>query len=377
MRRLFAWIMAILLLLGMAGCDGAAVQPSGERVKMTEGELQEIFSQEYETPKNVIIMIADGMGANDLILAEQFSKKLEPFGLVLNQIPYQGLATTCSASHTTTDSAAAATALATGVKTKNGMVGMDEKGNPLKNISEIARAEGKKVGIITSDLATGATPSGFTIHNKSRENTKELAASMVDFAPDLLVAKGYEKFYKALDQESKEQLEGYALSKSESTFLNTLQEENGPYFCFSDFQWTEVDDSLARYTEKALEKLENEKGFFLMIESCGTDKCGHDNLIDGKVNGVVTFDRTVTAVLEFMKTHPDTLLLITSDHETGGVRLPKEGEGLSKELFTTTKHTPKDVRVFALGKGAEYFDQKTVDNTDFAKFAIAAVRGEG
>ena len=113
-----------------------------------------------------------------------------------------------------------------------------------------------------------------------------------------------------------------------------------------------------------------------MIESAGTDKFGHGGNMQGKLNSVVTLDRTVAAVLKFMEKNPDTLLLITSDHETGGVQLPVTGQESLRDLMTQTEHTATPVRVFAVGKGTEYFSGKTVDNTDIAKFLIRAIKGE-
>lgn len=369
-KRLLAWLWIILLLL--SGCSGkgtlAPYEPPAEAV------LSAALGQEYEAPKNVIFMIADGMGPNDLILCEREIDE----ALLVNEIPYQGFAVTHSASHAVTDSAAAATALATGVKTTNGMVGRSPDGKALSNLCEIAREEGKKVGVVTNDLATGATPSSFTVHHSSRHDAAVIAEKIVDFAPDFLAAQDYQGFEKALGLEGRKQLEGYSLSKTDATAEAALERAGErPCFCFSDaFSWEKADDTLVSYTQAALDFLENEKGFFLMIESCGTDKSGHENDMEGKLQSVVTLDRAVAAVLSFMREHPDTLLIITSDHETGGVQLPKEGEAISDQLFTTTKHTAEKVRVFALGAGAEYFHGKTVDNTDIAKFAIKAVKGE-
>ena len=134
--------------------------------------------------------------------------------------------------------------------------------------------------------------------------------------------------------------------------------------------------NLAHCAEVAFERLENDKGFFLLVESAGTDKFGHDNNMNGKLQSVVTLDRTVAAALKFMKDNPDTLLLITSDHETGGVKLPEGDNYKLNELLTQNSHTDTPVRVFAVGKGSEYFKDKTVDNTDIAKFLINAIEGE-
>ena len=138
---------------------------------------------------------------------------------------------------------------------------------------------------------------------------------------------------------------------------------------------TVASDNLAQCAQVAFKRLQNENGFFLMIESAGTDKYGHNGTINGKLASVVTLDRTVAAALLFMKENPDTLLIVTSDHETGGIRIPEEGENLSTAV-TGNKHTATPVRVFAVGAGSEYFSGKTVDNTDIAKFVINAIEGK-
>lgn len=375
MKRIVAWLLMAVLLLGAAGCGPRGEEPlASSAVEFAKDDFSEILSKEPQEPKNIILMIADGMGPNDILLCERYFKK----DLLLSSFPYHGMVATNSASHAITDSAAAATALATGVKTANGMVGQAPAGDPLSNLCEIARAEGKKIGIVTNDLATGATPSSFMVHHKSRKDTKILARKIVDFGPDLLVARDFKGFHGALDQERRRLLSEYSVSKKAATAKAAMaRAEKIPCFCFSDaFRLDKADDLLAQYTKEALAFLENEEGFFLMIESCGTDKRGHENDIEGKIQSVETFDRAVGAVLSFMKDHPDTLLLVTSDHETGGVRLPKEGEKLSDKLFSSKKHTAAPVRVFALGKGASYFHERTVDNTEIANFAIKAVKGD-
>ena len=139
---------------------------------------------------------------------------------------------------------------------------------------------------------------------------------------------------------------------------------------------TVTSDNLAQCTEIALNRLQNENGFFLMVESAGTDKFGHGGDMRGKLNSVVTLDRTVAAILKFMEKNPDTVLVITSDHETGGVQYPESEFKSLNELLTTNSHTAAAVRVFGVGKGTEYFRDKLVDNTDIAKFLIAAIKGD-
>ena len=350
-------------------------------VTITKAEVNAVMSQTYQKPKNVIVMIADGMGPNDIVITEKYSDYCYDFGLILNQFKYHGLATTHNANGGVTDSAAAATALATGVKTNNTSVGMSQDGKTLKNISEIAREHGKKVGIVTNDLVTGATPSGFTVHALSREATGVLAREFVDFAPDVLIGQNYTKFITNLSQEHKAKLtKNFLLATTFHSIpitLNIGATDEKPLLGFYDENLLgDPSNYLAYSTEIALNRLDGDAGFFLMVEGAGTDKAGHNNVMSAKMNSVITFERALAVVLKYMKTHPDTLLIVTSDHETGGVQLPAAGEQPSNDLFTSESHTGQNVRVFALGYGAEYFHNKTVDNTDIAKFAISAVKGE-
>ena len=374
MKRIMVLWLAVLLLL--TGCAQASDTPgqawyTDAAVSVDEQQLQSIFATEFTPANNVILMIADGMGPNDMILAQQYVPECFDFGLVMNQIPCHGLATTHSADNKITDSAAAATALATGEKTDNGRIGMSSELSCLTNLCEIARQEGKKIGIVTTDYVTGATPTAFCVHNVSRKNTGELASAMVALAPDVLIGQKYNHFAKNLKQKDLDILQQYALAKDVRQFNRVLSSDpqaSHPFFGFADtFNRTRVDNTLANCTRTALRRLENEQGFFLMIEHSGPDKAGHDNDMSAKLNSVVSFDRAVAVVLEFMKENPDTLLIITSDHETGGVTLPQGNEAPDNKLFTTDEHTGIPVRVFALGVGADSFDGKTVDNTDIAK----------
>ncbi len=341
------------------------------KVTITKAEAQGILSMEFKKPKNVIVMISDGMGPNDMILTEKNKKGCFDFGLVMNLIENTGLSTTHSLNAEVTDSAASATALATGQKTNNGLVGMSAEGKNIKNISEIAREMGKKVGIVTNDEIVGATPSAFAVHNTSRENYSELATSFAKFKPDVLIGQDYSQFADV-------DLSSFLVSKNITEMNSVLNRDplcEKPFIgFFSEDILSEASDTLAHCTEVALNRLKNDKGFFLMVESAGADKAAHNNHIKGKVNSVVTFDRAVATVLKFMKENPDTLLIITSDHESGGVAVPKGEFKLTSSLFTTSGHTSKEVRTFAVGYGAEYFNNKTVDNTDIGKFAIDAVK---
>lgn len=368
MKRFLSLLLSLLLLASLCACAG-----SENRTEITENTVEDIINGTFETPKNVILIIGDGMGPNDIEITEKYSSDCYPLGLILNKIPNNGFATTHSANNPVTDSAASATALATGVKTNNGLIGKDPAGNDLKNVTEIAREQGKKVGIITNDTIYGATPGAFSVHNESRYNAKELVADLLNFKPDVLIGANYDET-KEFAEES--DFLPFLCAKNLVEFDAALASDpkgTKPFLGFIESPEMTPSEELAKSVSFALDRLKNEKGFFLMIESAGTDFYGHGNQIQGKMAGVVTLDRTVAAVLQFMQDNPDTLLIVTSDHETGGVQLPKNNETPTDQLFTTTDHTATPVRVFALGKGSEYFKNRTVDNTEIARFLIDAV----
>ena len=413
MKKIIALLLSLALLLGFVGCGEQASDVSSKAsskvssvqsvvsknatqskepepepfyskvITFTKADLDKANSTQYVKPKNIIFMVGDGMGLNDITICNKFSDFKFEFGLVLDQLKNRGFAITKSASSDVTDSAASATALATGTKTDNGIIGKDCYGKDLLNISEIARSVGKKIGIVTSDSVTGATPSGFSVHNISRKNTDELARSFMKMKPDVLIGNGYSDFCTAVlgNEETKPLFSTVNLALEFDSFefsLTKSSKKDWPFFGFTGFSLKSGDYRLAQVTEMALKALENdEKGFFLMVENAGTDKAGHSNDLQGKVDNVAVFDKAVAVAVKYCIEHPDTLLIITSDHETGGVTLP-EGDDYTLEdvKFTTDEHTGVNVGVFAIGYGTEYFNGQTVDNTDIAKFAIKAVKGE-
>ena len=382
MKKLLAILLSLCLLVCLTACGGAT-QPEGwyseEDIVLSARQVQKIVSAEYTTPKNVIVIIGDGMGPNDIELAREQVEGIYDYGLTLDKIENHGLALTHSYDAKVTDSATSGTALSTGIKTNNGYIGKDPEGNDLQTMAELARSMGKKVGIITDEDLSGATPTAFTVHNISRQNYNELTNAMVKFTPDVLMCKDYTGVMGPLDDEARAIFDNtYLVAEKFDKFTKVLDTDPAcekPFLGILDGYATVPTYNLARCAQVAFKRLQNDNGFFLMIESSGTDKYGHNNNIKGKLSSVVTLDRTVAAALLFMQDNPDTLLIVTSDHETGGVQIPAEGESLCKAI-TVTEHTDTPVRVFAVGKGSEYFKDKTVDNTDIAKFVIKAIKGE-
>lgn len=383
MKKTTAIVLLLVLMLSLFGCSQPkqtqqTSQTTTNRwhaegdILITAQQADVIIGGTFEKPRNVILIIGDGMGPNDITMAAQYGQGVYDFGLVLDRIVNHGMCTTYSASSDVTDSAAAATALSAGVKTNNGSVGLDVAGNSVKVMMETAREAGKKVGIVTDDYITGATPSGFMTHCEDRDEKDQLAASIFAMPPDVLIGRYEATHYKMAQNKGASCLTALDVS----LFAKTLDEAGAipkTFVGFNSGSKQQANNELAYCAQTALKLLENDKGFFLMIEGCGMDKYGHDNMMQGKLTSVVNLDRTVAAVLLYMQAHPDTLLIITSDHECGGVQLAPEGTKPDNSLFTATYHTGVPVRVFAVGQGSEYFRDVTVDNTDIAKFIIAAL----
>ncbi len=400
MKKLLAVILYFVLILSLIGCGGrvneeapsstdsssikeltAQVWFSDDGVTLTKNDLEAAINQEYVKPKNVIIMISDGMGLNDLKLAYKFSDFLFDYGLTFDKFPNIGTAITNNLDNEVTDSAASATALATGEKTSNERIGLGGSGEELKNALELAREKSKRVGVVTNDFIYGATPSAFTVHNLSRENTAEICCSYVDFAPDVLIGGGYSSFMANVraSQKHSDKLQNINIASRFDLWQDKLNEDlryEKPFFGFFYPKLNVADYQLAQATELAINRLKNDKGFFLMVESTGCDKGGHSGDAEKKVTAVGVFDKAVAVAVKFCLENPDTILIVTSDHETGGVTLPSGDYKLFDDIFTTDNHTGTNVGVFALGYGTEYFNGKTVDNTDIGKFLHTAIKGE-
>lgn len=281
---------------------------------------------EFKEAKNAILMIGDGMGFNHIKLA--LTTKIDNFSA--NDLPNMGEVITASVSVQTgskkyTDSAAAATALSTANKTINGYLGVDKNGVTHMNIREYAHSIGCNTGVLTTDVITGATPGGFLVHINSRNKTDEIQAQINELIKNDLI----------------------------------------------DYCQGSVGKKLPDETENALYQLSNDKSrFFMMIEEGYIDKRSHSNLIEGVKTEVALFNEAVTYAIEFTLMHPDTVLIVTADHETGGITLKNDGN----YVFTSDNHTNVNVGVFAIGYGTEYFNGNTVDNTDIPKF-IAKIYG--
>ena len=308
--------------------------------------------------KNIIFMIGDGMGLEQLSTAWIVNNRHLN---ITDNFPYVGLQWTYSASKLVTDSAAAGTALATGSKTNNGMIATSPDGQPLETLSEYAKSKGKKTGTSVVCRICDATPAVFSTHHETRDSLYDITAQFVDSELDFLFGGGlrwWENRPDGRDLTAEVEAKGY-------TFVKTVEElnavQNGPVIALTSYM--ELPAALDRNGAhqasviKALELLDNKNGFFLMVEgSCIDDWC-HANKVGFAVEEILDFDRTVGAVLEWAAQDGETLVIVTADHSTGAMTLlggNVEGQSVAVN-YANTGHNGVALPVYAWGPGAEKF----------------------
>lgn len=289
-----------------------------------------------------------------------------------------GFSQTQSADNYTTDSAAGGTALATGQRVKNGVVAMDENGNPVKSILYLSEENNKATGLVSTSAITHATPASFIAHQPHREMYEDIAADFVGSGIDIFIGGGRNHFTKRkdgrnlleelqqLDYKVFNSLEEAASASTAPIAILTAEEHNPSY--------PERGEMLPEATKKAIEVLSNnENGFFLMIEGSRIDWGGHANNISEVVQETLDFDRAIGVALAFAAENKETLVIVTADHETGGLTIDKGdlSKGKVSAKFSTTDHTAVMVPVFAYGSGAELFGG-ILKNTDIFNNMVKA-----
>ena len=275
-------------------------------------------------------MIGDGMGQNQTKLFEAYknTKTVDYtdgeesfYGLLF---PNKGLAVTNNVKGSTTDSAASGTALSTGVKTSNGRIGKTADGADLLSITELAASMGMATAVMSTEVSTGATPSAFSAHAEERTDTEGILASQkaVSAKYGTIISCEY-NVYTAKEL--------VALEEALTGTLDTL---------FAD-----------------------PDGSFMMYEEAYIDKHCHNNELVEAFKALARFDQAIGLVMEKAFYNPDTVVIITADHETGG--LVYRGQG--KFSYSDTSHTSAKVPVFAYGQGTEVFNGVTIENVQIPK----------
>ena len=336
--------------------------------RMTSSQVE---AETPAVPKNVILMIGDGMGLTQITAGMIANNNF----LNLERCAFTGLAKTSSSDKLITDSAAGATALASGIKTYNGAIGVDDNKTSVPTLLEIAAENNLSTGVIASSSITHATPASFYAHQPSRNMYEEIAADLVASDVDIFMGGGRINFNQ---REDKRDLMEELTSKGFSIYhdLAEVKEDNtGKIGVFiADNQpvaYTEGrGDFLPQATERTLNFLQNDKdGFFLIVEGAQIDWRGHGNESDGIIAEMIDFDNAIGKALDFAEKDGETLVIITADHETGGYAITggDKETGKVEGSFSTGGHTAVMVPVFAHGPGAEAFTGIYENNEVFHK----------
>lgn len=331
--------------------------------------------------RRLILVIGDGMGAEQLRAASLYKTGTET-GLVLQSLPLYADMATHSASHAITDSAAAGTALAAAVKVRNGAVGvrLPGDGGDLPSITEQLTMNGWRVGLVTTAHTTHATPAAFGAHVDSRVDYYGIAQDYLTgsrphvilggggygMEPDRATSAGYTVVT------TREELRSQIPSRTpDHRIVGLFGDGHLPYL----YDGRPADmPGLVEMSQRAVEFLAAEDSeFFLMIEGARIDHAGHANDIERLIPEVLELDAVVEMLLDHPLLQEDTLLVITADHETGGLRVKDRPEAgtIPAVSWSTLGHTAVDVPLFATGVGAERFVE-VVDNTLLRGMMLAA-----
>lgn len=393
MKRKFLKSVAVLLAMlticvAFAGCgtEGETevnntdiVTSPATEATVTEPKVDDLsfvpyteYNLEENTEvKNIILMIGDGMGENIIENAEI----VKGDSLAMRAMPAKCYVTTDSLDGTT-DSAAASTAISCGVKTHNQYIGVDENGEAVETIIEFAKARGLKTGLVATQIIPHATPAGMVSHTDYRGLFNVILKQMVNAKVDVLYGGGSE-YTDTAKMQARFEKNGYTYIKT----ADELYESELETPVIGAFNWGGMYagslPSLTDMTASALELLEGEEGFFLMVEESYIDITEADLDMEGTIKEMQVFDKCIDYALDWAEDHPGTLVIVTADHETGGVIVPedKKPENVNNDCFTSNgEHTSTNVPLFAAGaRASELFADETIDNTDIAKIMRKAL----
>ena len=337
----------------------------------TRVNAQSYASLPVKYPKNIILMIGDGMGLTQVSAAVYSSKQ----PLHIEQFPVVGFHKTHSSDNLRTDSAAGATAFACGVKTYNGAIGLKPDTLPCKNIIEEAEERGLATGLVATSTIVHATPAAFIAHQQLRVMFEEIAKDIAHADVDLLIGGGLRYFNNRNIDEldlikllNKKGYQVHSFLEGELTSFGIDYTKNFAYFTANDeplpvSQGRDYLPYASRFAPYFLNK-HSENGFFLMIEGSQIDWAGHANQGALLIGELLDFDAAIGEVLDFARKDGETLVIVTADHETGGLAINPGSKMRKLDLaFTSSDHTCTMVPVFAYGPMSELFSG-IYDNTE-------------
>jgi alkaline phosphatase len=341
------------LVLALVGCSSPAVT-----------------TERGQSPKNIIILFADGTAPTQWDFGRYSSSVLrgQPFATtdVVFREGVLGLLTTSPLGVYVTDSAAAASAMSTGFKVTNGAVSMTPEGTPRRTLMQAARRAGKRIGLVTTATVFDATPAAFSVNAKSRRDSQALVDLYVALEPDVLLGGGAEYFLPKGTAGGKRsdgkdiigifRAKGYQVARDAAQLGAATGAKLIGLFADDDMDF-EIDrdsakePSTAQMAAAALKALSQQSpnGFVLLVENENTDTAGHTNDAAALMRALWAFDDAVKVALEFQRSHPDTLLIVTGDHETGGFAPTSALKDLSS-LSGTNRFTADDEHLRMLGR---------------------------
>lgn len=373
-KKLMVLLVSLLLgttMYAQEAYKDAKAEPDEKVYPGGETYTVKTFKHKFKAdkPKNIILMIGDGMGVTQ-VFAGLTANKGE---LYLRNFKNVGFSITNSSDKYITDSAAGGTALSTGVKTYNGAIGVNPDKKPVKTILEEAEDNGLATGLVSTSAITHATPASFIAHQPSRNMYEDIAADFLKTDIDVIIGGGREHFTKRKDSVNLVQElvnKGY---QSESDIDKISAVKKGKLVALTadvhNPRVAERKDMLPVATKTAIDILSNnKKGFFLMVEGSQIDWGGHASSTIYVVEDMLDFDQAIGNALKFAEKDGETLIVVTADHETGGMALVggDNEKGMVKGEFSTGGHTGVMVPVFAYGPGASEFTG-IMENTDINK----------
>ncbi|MEL6810032.1 MAG: alkaline phosphatase [Bacteroidota bacterium] len=340
-------LLLLTLSVVLSACNGKQTQ-----IEKTPA------STKSKIPKNVILLIGDGMGLSQVSLTQYYGDEPSNF----ERFPTVGLIKTSSESHVITDSGAGATAYAAGVKTYNKAIGMGPDSTAVASIVETVSKSGYATGLVATSSIVHATPASFFAHVKTRYEYEKIATFLPKSDIDFFAGGGLEFFNKrkdSLDLIPELLANDFTLDTIE--LPSTISEKKHAILLAQNAMPKISEgrgDFLTNATLLAIEKLKtNDKGFFLMVEGSQIDWGCHDQEPDYVIKEQLDFDKTVGRVLDFAQKDEETLVIVTADHETGAFALAMDGRdyGKIKPSVYSGEHSAAMVPVFAFGPGSELF----------------------
>ena len=348
------WISYVLMIFLLTACNSS--KPTA--VPVVQAPIPVV---KKDQAKNIILLIGDGMGLSQISAGMYANNNHTP----LEGFPVVGLQKTHASDKLITDSAASATAIACGVKTYNGAIGMNADTIAVQSILEEAEAKGLATGLVSTSTIVHATPASFIAHNKARKNYDEIATDFLKTEVDIFIGGG-KKFFDRRDDERNilEELgDKYQVSHFADQELKTFVIDQTKNFAYltADGDPLPVDQGrdylidAATISTSFLDKRSPE-GFFLMVEGSQIDWGGHANKTEYILTELAEYNQVIQNALDFAEADGNTLVVVTADHETGGFAVDQDSE-MNKIVgkFTSSKHTGTMVPIFAYGPGSEKF----------------------